>query len=151
MPTAHPEAEFLRRARQARHLSIPAAAAEAGISHQRWGQIERSERGRAPAETIAHMAHAVGISAERLGALRPGDERLREAAEVLEEIEVQKAAGASAFERNIRNVLQGLPNDERSVLEEFYAGIIEHQKRDQQTLEKLVNLLARRPQPDHDR
>ncbi|WP_340382242.1 hypothetical protein U5640_36190 [Streptomyces sp. SS7] len=84
------EAVLIRVARQARGLSPEEAAALLPIrlSGARWRQIENGyERRnppkpvRAPDKTLAHMAHAVGVTPERLEeAGRP------EAAEILREI-----------------------------------------------------------------
>lgn len=134
----HPEAELLRRARQARGLSIPAAAEAAGISHQRWGQIERSEGKQAPPETIARMAKAVGVTAVRLAEVRP------KAADILEEIELQEAAGGDDFEAKMRAAIERLPAEDRAAVEELYADLMETQERNRRTLEKVVSLFAKR-------
>ncbi|MFJ9895280.1 hypothetical protein ACIQPR_18385 [Streptomyces sp. NPDC091280] len=72
---APPEALLIRLARQAKGLSPEAAAALLPIklSGNRWRQIEKGyERRvplksvRAPDATLAHMAHVVGVSPERL-------------------------------------------------------------------------------------
>lgn len=133
----HPEAELIRRARNARRMNIPDAATAAGISQQRWGQIERSEGRQAPPETVAHMAHAVGVTSERLA------ERRKDAAEILEEIELQEAAGTSDFERKARSVIDRLPQAQRSVVEELFAEHVAAQGRTQQILEELIILLDR--------
>lgn len=87
---APPEALLIRLARQAKGLSPETAAALLPIrlSGNRWRQIEKGyERRvpfkgvRAPDSTLAHMAHVVNISPERLReAGRP------EAADILQEI-----------------------------------------------------------------
>lgn len=80
--TAIPEeAKLLRRVRNARRLTMVKAAAKAGMSHQRWGQIERGE-GIAPPRTIAHMASALEISPAALVEVGRAD-----AADILREIE----------------------------------------------------------------
>lgn len=73
-PLPPPEAVLIRLVRQAAHLSIAAAAERAGISTARWTQIEQGYETRggerkpawAPPDTLAHMAAAVGVSADRL-------------------------------------------------------------------------------------
>lgn len=87
---APPEASLIRLARQAKGLSPETAAALLPIrlSGNRWRQIEKGyERRvpfkgvRAPDSTLAHMAHVVNVSPERLRETgRP------EAAEILQEI-----------------------------------------------------------------
>lgn len=91
-PAPPPEAALLRLAREAAGLSPETAAARAKVQlgGSRWRQIEAGYRGRssppvpvvAPDRTLAHMAHAVGISPQRLAEVnREG------AAEILREIE----------------------------------------------------------------
>jgi transcriptional regulator with XRE-family HTH domain len=85
-----PEASLIRLARQAKGLSPESAAALLPIklSGNRWRQIEKGYERlvpfkgvRAPDSTLAHMAHTVGVTPDRLeGAERP------EAAEILREI-----------------------------------------------------------------
>lgn len=85
-----PEAPLIRLARQARGLSPEKAADLTPIRLRggRWRQIENGyERKnppkpvRAPALTLAHMAHAVGVTPERLSEAGRED-----AAEILREI-----------------------------------------------------------------
>lgn len=86
-----PEGRLIRRARRKARLSIPAAAALAGISEEHWGNVERGHRTPAAGERedvtgtdemIADMARAVGVPADRLaaggedGGNRPGAARL---------------------------------------------------------------------------
>lgn len=93
-PEPTPEGALLRRVRLAAGLGIAACAdvlSQRGIrlSVSRWSQIENGYEGppgrrkpvRAPAGTLAHMAHAVGIRPDRLESAGRGD-----AAEVLREI-----------------------------------------------------------------
>lgn len=88
-PTPPPEAVLIRRAREAARIKTPAASRAAGISTARWSQVEngyetrlgRPKPVRAPAGTLAHMAHAVGVTPERLEAVGRSD-----AAEILREI-----------------------------------------------------------------
>jgi transcriptional regulator with XRE-family HTH domain len=89
-PPALPEGILIRRAREATGLTVPAAAQAAGMSKARWTQVETGyetrqgqvRRVQAKAGTIAHMAHAVGVTPERLA-----DEGQRQdAAEILREI-----------------------------------------------------------------
>jgi transcriptional regulator with XRE-family HTH domain len=57
--------DLIRQARDRKGLSQQAAATEAGITVQHWGQIERGkERGKD--ETVAKMALVVGVTAEQL-------------------------------------------------------------------------------------
>lgn len=87
-PEPPPEGELIRVARLARGLSPEGAAARAQIKlgGARWRQIERGyktrdETVRAPAGTLAHMAHAVAVPPDQLeGAGRP------DAASILREI-----------------------------------------------------------------
>jgi transcriptional regulator with XRE-family HTH domain len=88
-----PEADLIRIARLARGLS-PEKAAE--LTHirlggGRWRHIERGYQMknrpvRAPGKTLAHMAHVVGVTPERLAEVGRED-----AAEVLREILRQEA------------------------------------------------------------
>jgi hypothetical protein len=86
---APPEASLIRVARQARGLSPEAAAALTPIrlGGSRWREIEKGYKGKdgkqrvkAPDLTLAHMAHVVGASPERLeeAGRRPAAEILRE-------------------------------------------------------------------------
>ncbi len=87
--------ELIREAREAANLSIPKAAAAAGISEGTWGNIERGRqaegRGRnrpAPGSdrTVAQMAAVVGVTPDRLAeAGRP------EAASILRRIYAEPA------------------------------------------------------------
>lgn len=70
-----PEGRLIRRFRRQARLSIPAAAARAGISAEHWGNIERGYRTVSAAEredvagladVIALMARAVGVPAALL-------------------------------------------------------------------------------------
>ena len=89
-PVPRPEASLIRLAREAAGLSPEKAAKRMDIpfSGSRWRQIEagyRSDSDKAviaKAPTLAHMAHAVGVSATRLA--NSGRE---DAAEILHEIE----------------------------------------------------------------
>jgi len=76
IPAPPPEAVLIRRVRVAAGMGIPEAARRAGISVARWSQVENGRETRkgvvkavrAKPGTIAHMAGAVGIDAERLEA-----------------------------------------------------------------------------------
>lgn len=89
-PAPPAEASLIRLAREAASLSPESAAAlmSARISGSRWRQIEAGYRHDsskavvAPAPTLAQMARAVGVSAERLASAGRED-----AAEILREIE----------------------------------------------------------------
>jgi hypothetical protein len=98
--TPPPEGTLIRVAREARGLSPETAAEQTSIrlGGARWRQIERGYKGRgqvvrAPARTLAHMAHLVGVTPERLREAGRED-----AAEVLEEILRQEAAAAPPAE-----------------------------------------------------
>ena len=93
-PSPPPEAVLIRLAREAARIKAPVAAKAAGISPARWSQVETGYETRlgivkpvrAPGGTLAHMANAVGVTAERLEeAGRP------DAAAVLREIQRQPA------------------------------------------------------------
>jgi len=87
-----PEGRLIRRARKERGLSIPAAAALAGISAQHWGNIERGHQSvsaderedvTGTADMIALMARtAGGVTPEHLDAADRADaaDALREMA-----------------------------------------------------------------------
>lgn len=139
----HPEAALIGRARRARRLTVEEAATAAGISHQRWRQIEGSKGNRAPAETIAHMAHAVGITAERLERIAPGDQRLTDATEILEEIELQATAGTDAFESRVREAIDRLSADDRSIAEDLLQEFVETQRQNRAFLDKLLIFVGR--------
>lgn len=89
-PDPPAEAVLIRRARLAGQVRAAEAASDARISVARWSQIENGyeRRGgeyvsvRASDGLLAHMAHAVGLDAERLEAAGRAD-----AAEILREIE----------------------------------------------------------------
>lgn len=92
-PQPPAEGDLIRIARLAKGLS-PEQAAELALiklGGARWRQIERGyktrdSRVRAPDKTLAHMAHVVGVSPERLDAVDRGV-----AAEILREIQRQEA------------------------------------------------------------
>ncbi|MFJ5532374.1 hypothetical protein [Streptomyces sp. NPDC093261] len=93
-PTPPPEAVLVRRARLARGLSTAQAASQATtrLGASRWGQIERGYKNpgeplRAPADTLAHMAHIVGLTPDRLEEAGRDD-----AADILREILRQQPA-----------------------------------------------------------
>ena len=74
-PQPPPEAVLIRASREAPpHMSMRQAARAAGISESRWRQLEaggKPYRGRwepetAPADTLARMAQAVGITGDHL-------------------------------------------------------------------------------------
>lgn len=132
-----PEEELIRRARNSRRLSIPAAAERASISQQRWAQIERSVGNAAPPETIAHMAHAVGITSDRLVGIRD------DAAEILKEIELQ--ATSNTFDHRIREIIALVPEVLRSDVERLYADYQDAQETQDRVFEALLSLLAKLP------
>lgn len=90
-PPQPPEGKLIADATAMRGLSIREASSRAGISYGRWRQITSGVQNvspgshaavRAPAATIARMAHAVGITPERLGT----EGQRPDAAEILREI-----------------------------------------------------------------
>lgn len=93
-PKPPPAAVVIRLAREAAGMTIPHSARLASISTARWSQVEAGRENRngivrpvtAKAGTLARMARAVGISAERLE--REGERP--DAAEILREIERQE-------------------------------------------------------------
>ncbi len=129
-PPALPEGILIRRAREAAGITVPEAAQAAGISKARWTQVEtgyETRQGaarpvRAKPGTIARMAHAVGISPERMETegTRP------DAAEVLREIERQEPRPSAVpageppvpgtVERVVRALLPSLPPEHRDVI-----------------------------------
>lgn len=89
-PEPPPEAALIRRARQARGLTMAQAAVRSSVvKASRWGQIENGYlmKGGAPVRTgagsmqLAHMARVVGLSPDRLEEAGRDD-----AAEILREI-----------------------------------------------------------------
>ncbi|MFG3439858.1 helix-turn-helix domain-containing protein [Nonomuraea sp. NPDC047897] len=87
-PEAPAEGALIRLARKARGLSVKEAAKLAPIrlGESRWYHIEAGTEGKgktvvAPDETLAHMAHIVGLTPERLAEVGRDD-----AAAVLQEI-----------------------------------------------------------------
>ncbi|CAL9347910.1 hypothetical protein SUDANB1_00401 [Streptomyces sp. enrichment culture] len=100
-PKPPPEADLIRLARQARGLSPEEAADRTPIRIKgfRWRQIEKgwkgkpgaSDQAKAPAKTLAHMAHTVGVASARLAEHRP------DAAAILREIEIQQVERSDAL------------------------------------------------------
>lgn len=95
VPPPPQEAQLIRRAREARGLSPEQAAKATSIrlGGMRWRQIERGWEAKKPPravialpKTLAHMAHAVGITPERLEEAGRHD-----AADILREIILQEA------------------------------------------------------------
>lgn len=82
---ADPVVELLREARLARRMTVPVAAAAAGISQQNWSRIEQGKATTIPPSTLAHMAGAVGVTADELDAL--GEAK---AARILARIELDR-------------------------------------------------------------
>ncbi|MFE3129156.1 helix-turn-helix domain-containing protein [Streptomyces hydrogenans] len=143
-PTPPPEAALLRLAREAAGLSPESAATRmAGkFSGSRWRQIEAGYRRDsdsavvAKAPTLAQMAHALGITPDRLEAAGRGD-----AATILREIETtstpqpapQAAVTLAGLEdwqqKAILNVLDAQPRSaaEKALLLRSLAEQIEHQ------------------------
>ena len=127
-PRPAPEGELIRLARQARGLSPEEAADRTPIRIKgfRWRQIENGFKGkigesdpvRAPDKTVAHMAYTVGVTPSRLAEYRP------EAAEILREIQIQRAGESSNLpdplaalgterQRIIVDMLKQLPPEDR--------------------------------------
>ncbi|MFF8412909.1 helix-turn-helix domain-containing protein [Streptomyces omiyaensis] len=147
-PTPPPEAALLRLAREAAGLSPEVAASRmAGkFSGSRWRQIEAGYRRDtntavvAKPPTLAQMAHALGITPERLEATGRGD-----AAVILREIEATSAPqpappGAAALtgledwqQKAILNVLDAQPrtDKEKALLLHTLAEQIELQARNE--------------------
>lgn len=98
-PEAPPEGELIKAALEASPLTQRAAARRAGISDTRWRQIVSGYQAiggvkvpfRTRDETLARMAHAVGVSPEQLEAVdRAG------AADALRDLQVAKEEAESA-------------------------------------------------------
>ncbi|MFF0597831.1 hypothetical protein [Streptomyces antibioticus] len=97
-PPPPAEATLIRLVREASGLSPEAAAGrmEIKLSGSRWRQIEkgyRTDSGSrviAPHVTLAHMAHVLGISADRLA-----ETGRTEAVDILRELERKTAAAAA--------------------------------------------------------
>lgn len=117
LKTPHPEGALLRNARHAQDISTTDAAAKAETTEQQWAHVETGEGRRAPADTIARMAHAVGIRAETLGAVR------QDAALELEAIELQDHPGTPEFELKMRRLIDRLPESGDEVVRELRAGL----------------------------
>ncbi|MGP4093033.1 hypothetical protein [Nonomuraea sp. KM90] len=100
---APPEGRLIRVARKARGLTVKKAvdlvrerAPDIRLGESRWYHIEGGTEGKdkiviAPEDTLAHMAHVVGLTPDRLTEVGRED-----AAEVLEEIIRQEASAQSA-------------------------------------------------------
>ena len=71
MTTAPPLGALIEGARKRRRLSQNAAAAAAGISGTHWRRVVQGEPG--TAETVARMAHAVGVTPAELEQVGRGD------------------------------------------------------------------------------
>lgn len=78
------------------------------------------------------MAHAVGITSGRLAEAR------KDAAEILEEIELQQTGDRPEFERRVRAIIGRSPELESPVLEEMYAEHQAIQKRQDQLFEAML-------------
>lgn len=111
-PEPPPEAALIRSALKARRLTARSAAAAAGISDARWRQIisgYQSVSGnhipvRAPADTLARMAQAAGVTADELAEAGREDA----AAELRE---IAPASQSSAQVEAITALLATLPPD----------------------------------------
>jgi transcriptional regulator with XRE-family HTH domain len=111
-----PWGQLIRQGRQARNLSIPKAASQAGINVATWGNIERGYQSTGPGKTIpapgldrsvAQMAFVAGVSPERLEVSGRAD-----ASAVLREIIAQvEEADATAPMRYADPALQRIADD----------------------------------------
>ncbi|MFP3119521.1 hypothetical protein [Streptomyces sp. SM8] len=114
-PEPPPEAALIRSALKARRLTARSAAAAAGISDARWRQIisgYQSVSGnhipvRAPADTLARMAQAAGVTADELAEAGREDA----AAELREIAPAAPASQSSAQVEAITALLATLPPD----------------------------------------
>lgn len=93
-----PEGALIRVARKARGINVKEAARRVPIrlGESRWYHIEAGTEGKealvvAPPETLAHMAHVVGVMPEQLAEVGRGD-----AAEILREILRQEVSATYA-------------------------------------------------------
>lgn len=133
LPTPPPEADLIRIAREAKGISPETAAKQTPIrlGGSRWRHIERGyERRnkpveRAPAKTIAHMAHTVGLTPDRLAETGRED-----AAEILAEILRMEAAPQQAepedehwvrFRRHMDAATKGMTPRQRAIYAQRYA------------------------------
>jgi hypothetical protein len=101
MPEAPPEGRLIRTARKASGLTLDECVARlppgAAISTSWWSSVEKGYQNRGGEQVpvagsdgvIAQMAAVVGVSSERLRAVRP------DAADILDEIALQGAASAA--------------------------------------------------------
>lgn len=118
-PQATAWGRMIRIAREAAipRLSVPAAARKAKISKETWGNVERGyqldRNGYRPVagtpSTVAHMAHVVGLTADRL--TEAGNP---EAAEILAEIrrdEPERPSGYADPTLDYLSRTPGLPDD----------------------------------------
>lgn len=107
-PPARPEGALIRLARQAAGLTIPDAVRLSGVSKARWSTVESGYESRggttrpvnAKADTIARMAHAVGVTPERM----ESEGQRPDAAEILREI--LRSPGQPAPERQRRRLAE---------------------------------------------
>lgn len=103
------------------------------------------------ASTVKDVSERLGIPLDEALALAGVTGGGRDAADVLEEIELQEAAGTDAFETTVRAALDRLPADERSIVEELYAELVETQERQarkRHALERLISVFVHRPKSD---
>lgn len=100
-PEPPPEAALIQTALKSARLSARSAAKRAGISDARWRQIVSGYQSvsgsyiavRAPAETLARMAHTVGLAADQLAEAGREDA----AQELQELIDTQPASPAADY------------------------------------------------------
>lgn len=123
-PEPPPEAALIRAAAKRNRISGRKAASLAGISDARWRQIVTGYQSvggtfvpvKAPADTLARMAQAVGVSAEELAAADRED-----AADELRELSTAPPAGQSSAQvEAITALLATLPPEaQQEVLRRF--------------------------------
>lgn len=109
LPPTTREGALLRKARQrlSPKVSIATAAKRAGVSAENWGHVERGYQSMGrnqaprivipPADTLAHMAHAVSVSPDELLDIDRPD-----AAELLSDILGRRPAGVRTLERPLQ-------------------------------------------------
>lgn len=123
-------------------LTQEALAEKAGVDHKTIYNIESAERW-PQAKTRAKIEDALEwIDGDML--------RIADGDTPLGEDELIQAAGTDDFERKMREAIEALPPDERSVVEELYAEHLAMQEQSRKTLEKLILLFSGRRHRDSD-
>jgi len=125
-PEQRPEGQLIAAALKRSKLSARKASQLAGMSDGRWGQIVRGYQTmgddvyapvRAPADTLARMAHVVGVTPEQLDQAGRGD-----AAEELRELLAGHAVPAGDADRTLAELTEMVRQDPelgRAILEAF--------------------------------